>query len=178
MINIGKLFENNNQTLIHKHLLQSKSKAYSLYRAFSSSLLCAIIARNHLPFFKTFSNFVYFPHIFKYVALFLTFICPFLSFFWKITHMPLLSKIDALLYIKIFWKFDASGSLEEALLHELVGNRDQNNFQYSSEKIILSRQMLYIRTCVILGMLKVDLSNAISFMQNNMTDIFGVTVNG
>ena len=28
MINIGKLFENNNQTLIHKPSLQSESKAY------------------------------------------------------------------------------------------------------------------------------------------------------
>ena len=31
MINIGKLFENNNQTLIQKSSLQSKSKAYVLY---------------------------------------------------------------------------------------------------------------------------------------------------
>ena len=50
VINIGKLFENNNLTLIPKPLLQSKSKAY-------------------------------------------------------------------VLYIKIFWKLDASGSLEEGPVH-------------------------------------------------------------
>ena len=31
MINIGKLFENNNQTLIQKPSVQSKSKTYVLY---------------------------------------------------------------------------------------------------------------------------------------------------
>ena len=38
-------------------------------RAYSSSLLYTIIARNHGPFFKIFSNFVHFPQIFKDFAL-------------------------------------------------------------------------------------------------------------
>ena len=44
---------------------------------FSSSSLPAIIAHNHLPTFKIFSNFVHFCPIFKYFALFY----PFLTFF-------------------------------------------------------------------------------------------------
>ena len=49
-------------------------------RAYSSSLMCAIIARNHLPFFKIFSNFVHFCPNFQYFALFKHFFaifCPF-----------------------------------------------------------------------------------------------------
>ena len=38
---------------------------FSIIRAFSSSLLRVIIARNNLPFFKIFSNFVYFCPIFQ-----------------------------------------------------------------------------------------------------------------
>ena len=44
-------------------------------RPFSSSLLRAIIARNHVPFFKIFSNFVHFG---SNVQIF----CPFLPFFF------------------------------------------------------------------------------------------------
>ena len=47
---------------------------YDPARAFSSSLLRAIIAHNHLRFFKIFSNFVHFrPNVQRF--------CPFLSFF-------------------------------------------------------------------------------------------------
>ena len=59
-------------------------------RAFSSSLLCAIVAHNHLPFFKIFSNIVHFCPNFQIFFLFLTF---FLPFFWKITCMLLISRI-------------------------------------------------------------------------------------
>ena len=44
-------------------------------RAFSSSLLCAIVARNHLFFFKIFSNLVHFCLNFQIFCPFLTFFC-------------------------------------------------------------------------------------------------------
>ena len=56
-----------------------------LGRAFSSCLLRAIIARNHLPFFKILSNFVHF-------CLNVQIFCPFLPFFVK-NRKPLLSRI-------------------------------------------------------------------------------------
>ena len=55
-------------------------------RAYSSSLLRAIIALNHQPFFKIFSNAVHFRQIFQIL-------CPFLPLFRKITRMALLSRI-------------------------------------------------------------------------------------
>ena len=58
-------------------------------RAYSSSLLCVIIARSHLHFFKIFSNFEHFCPNFQIFF-------PFFALFyllWKITHMPLLSRI-------------------------------------------------------------------------------------
>ena len=77
----------------------SYSKATNIYwmdnnpngkRVFSSSLLRAIIAHNDLTFFKIFSNIVHFCPDFQIFCAFLTF---FLPFFWKITCMPLLSRI-------------------------------------------------------------------------------------
>ena len=62
------------------------------FRTFSSSLLHVIIAHNHLPFFKIFSNFAHFCPNFQIFCPFLTFFCPFLSFFWKLACMPLLSR--------------------------------------------------------------------------------------
>ena len=55
-------------------------------RAFSSSLLRAIVARNHLPFFKIFSNLVHFCPNFQIF-------CPFLTFFpfFLENHMPVLT---------------------------------------------------------------------------------------
>ena len=50
------------------------SKFLDSVRAYCSSLLCAIIARIHLPFFKIFSNFVRFCPNFQIC-------CPFLPFF-------------------------------------------------------------------------------------------------
>ena len=44
-------------------------------RAFSSSLLRAIVARNHLSFFKIFSNLVHFCLNFQIFCPFLTFFC-------------------------------------------------------------------------------------------------------
>ena len=49
----------------------------SINRAYFSSLLCAIIARNHLLFFKIFSNFVHFCPNFQVFCPFSTFPCPF-----------------------------------------------------------------------------------------------------
>ena len=60
-------------------------------RVFPSNLLCAIMARNHLPFFKLFSSFVHFCPNFQIFCSFLPFF--FLSFFWKIACIPLLSRI-------------------------------------------------------------------------------------
>ena len=59
---------------------RSKSRTYSI------SLLCAIIARNHMPFFKIFSDFIHFCPNFQIFCL-----C--LLFFWKIARMHLLSRI-------------------------------------------------------------------------------------
>ena len=66
------------------------------HQAFSSSLLHAIIASNHLPVFKIFSNFVHFCPIFQ------TF-CPSLAFFGKTACMPLHSGIgpDNILWLLI-----------------------------------------------------------------------------
>ena len=65
-------------------------------RAYSSSLLRAIIARSHLPFFKILSNFVHFCPNFQIFCRFLPFYYYFYIFlhFWKIARMPLLSRID------------------------------------------------------------------------------------
>ena len=62
-------------------LIDLINKLYHI-RAYSSSLLCAIIAHNHLPIFKIFSNFVHFCPNFKYFAL-----------FWKNAHMSFLSTV-------------------------------------------------------------------------------------
>ena len=60
-------------------------------KAFSSSLLHAITTRNHLPFFKIFSNLIYFCPNFEIFCPFLTFFSP---FFWKIARTSLLSRTD------------------------------------------------------------------------------------
>ena len=68
-----------------------------IVRAFSSSLLGAIIAHNHQPFFKICSNFVHFCANFQIFCPFLPFFnifCPFLSFSCKIARMSLPSRID------------------------------------------------------------------------------------
>ena len=69
-------------------ITKKKGKQY-VSRAFSSSLLHAIMACNHLPFFKIFSNFVHFCTKFQIFCPF----CSFLPFYWKIACMPLLSRI-------------------------------------------------------------------------------------
>ena len=56
-------------------------------RVYYNCLVHVIIAHNHVPFFKIFSNFVHFCPNFPIF-------CPFLHFFWKISRMPLLSRID------------------------------------------------------------------------------------
>ena len=62
-------------------------------RAYSSSLLRAIIARNHLLFFKIFSNFGTFLSKFSNILPLLPFLNTFLPFIWKIARMPVLSRI-------------------------------------------------------------------------------------
>ena len=60
------------KTKLH-NLTHSSDKADSLFRAYSSCFMLAIVAHMRLPFFKMFSNFVHFAQIFKYFVLF----CPF-----------------------------------------------------------------------------------------------------
>ena len=59
----------------------NKSFYCRIPRAFSSSLLRAIIARNHLLFFKIFLNFVYFCRNFQILYIFLSFLNILLPFF-------------------------------------------------------------------------------------------------
>ena len=64
--------------------------------AYSSSLLHAIIPRNHLPFFKIFSNFVHFCPNFQNFPPFLPFLnifLPFFALFLKNRTHALLSRI-------------------------------------------------------------------------------------
>ena len=75
-------------------------------RAYSSCFMHAIVAHMRLLFFKIFSNFVYFSQIFKYFAPF----CPFLSFFWKIARIPLLSRIGPE-YPWCQWKYTSNWML-------------------------------------------------------------------
>ena len=65
----------------------------TVIRALSSSLLRAIITRNHVPFFKIFSNFVHFWANFQIFCSFFDLFKHFFPFFWKIAPMPLLSRI-------------------------------------------------------------------------------------
>ena len=60
---------------------------FFLHLGMFSKNVHAIIASNHLLFFKIFSNFVYFCPL-------LTFFCPLLQFLWKIACLPSLSRID------------------------------------------------------------------------------------
>ena len=61
-------------TVRHRLSANQFVSCFKLNRAYSSSFLRAIIARNHLPFFKIFSNFVHFCPNFQIF-------CPFLNFF-------------------------------------------------------------------------------------------------
>ena len=61
-------------------------------RAYSSSLLHTIIAGNHLPFLKIYSNFSHFCPNFQIFCLFFNI---FLPFFWKIAFIPLHSRISS-----------------------------------------------------------------------------------
>ena len=76
-------------------------------RDFSSSLLRAIVERNHLFHFKILSNLVYSFLNSQISWPFLTFFCLFL---WKISCMPLLSRIglmwpvkNSCLFVLVFW---------------------------------------------------------------------------
>ena len=61
-------------------------KIWNRYRVFSSSLLRAIIARNHLPFFKIFSILYVFAKILNILPFFLTFSPFFVLFLKNLTH--------------------------------------------------------------------------------------------
>ena len=75
-------------------------------RTCSSSLLCVIIARNHLPLFKIFWNFVHFcpncPIFCPFLLFFNVFLPCFCSFFWKIVRMLLLSRIGPVELLTLF----------------------------------------------------------------------------
>ena len=66
-------------------VLSSKFTA-CFHRAYSSCFMHAIVARMRLPFFKIFSYFVTFCSNCQIID-------PFLPFFWKISRMPLVSRI-------------------------------------------------------------------------------------
>ena len=72
------------------HQIITKPNKPNGVRAYSSSLLYAIIIYNHLPFFKIFSDFVDFCPNFQIFFPFLTFLCPFAE---KSQPMPLLFRI-------------------------------------------------------------------------------------
>ena len=72
----------------------SQTNNIEVYRAFSSSLVYAIISYNHLPF-------VHFCPYFQILCLFYYSFTLFCSFFWKIACMTLLSKIDPGIYKNI-----------------------------------------------------------------------------
>ena len=93
------LDKDSQSTLMKKILLIKRAihliwKSHS--RASSNSLLCAIIARNHLPIFKTFSNFLNFCPNFQILCQFLPLFnvfCPFFALFMKNHPHTLLSRI-------------------------------------------------------------------------------------
>ena len=64
------------------HRIITKPNKPNGVKAYSGSLLHAITAHNHLPFFKIFSNFVHFCPNFQIFSLFSNIS---LLFFWKIT---------------------------------------------------------------------------------------------
>ena len=84
-LNFGWIGTNARCTLVRSRSLwaQLLKQMICSDRAFSSSLLRAIIVRNHLPFFKVFSNFVHFCPTFQIFCPFLTFFCPFFPLFLK-----------------------------------------------------------------------------------------------
>ena len=59
------------------HVKYSSVENRGPFRAYSTSLSRAIIARNHLPFFKIFSNFIHFCPNFQIICSSLPFFCPF-----------------------------------------------------------------------------------------------------
>ena len=59
------------------HWIITKPNKPNSVKAYSSNLLHAIIAHNHLPFFKIFWNFVHFCPNFQIFFPFSTFLCPF-----------------------------------------------------------------------------------------------------
>ena len=103
----------------------SQNNNIELYRAFCSSLLHAIIAHNHLPFFKTFLNFVYFCLNFQIFCPILTFFYPFLSFFWKIACMPLLSRIGPGIY-----KYILFSDFEEYVIGQIPSQQKIHSLIY------------------------------------------------
>ena len=78
-----------------------KPKLKSHDRAYPSCFMHAIVARMRLPFFKIFSNFVHFCSNFQIFYPFFAFFF-FFPFFWKIAHMPLLSRIGPARLIDIY----------------------------------------------------------------------------
>ena len=82
-------------------ILQIWAEIYKIWMYFEKGQVIAcdyFITWITCPFSKDFRILYIFTHIFKCFALFglfLNIFYPFLPFFWKITHMPLLSRIDS-----------------------------------------------------------------------------------
>ena len=72
------------------HWIISKCNKRNGVRAYSSSLLHAIITQKHLLFFKIFSSFVHFCSNFQIFFPFSTFLCPFSE---KSQPMPFISRV-------------------------------------------------------------------------------------
>ena len=86
----SKFFLEQSQIYVGCVTLPSRKRSF---RAFFSGLLRGIIARNKLPLFKMFSNFVHFCPNFQIFCPFLPFSNIFLPFFFKISRVPWLSRI-------------------------------------------------------------------------------------
>ena len=100
------------------------------YRAFSSSLLRAIIARNHLLFFKIFSNFVHFCPNFQIF-------CPFLTFFlsWPSRISPnRCFSVNFVKFLRIHFLQNNSGRLLLKILSsQWIGTRRCSIKKYSKK---------------------------------------------
>ena len=102
------------------------------YRAYSSSLLCALIACNHLLFFIHLLFFTFlskFSNILPFLALFKNVFALFLVFFWKTAWMPLLFRIDLALCFDI-----------------MIFSLGEKNCIAKNEKCIIFSKSLYVNS--------------------------------
>ena len=112
--------------------VKEKTLSFLHYRAYSSSLLCALIACNHLLFFIHLLFFTFlskFSNILPFLALFKNVFALFLVFFWKTAWMPLLFRIDLALCFDI-------------MIFSLGGK----NYIAKNEKCIIFSKSLYVNS--------------------------------